>query len=38
MFFCHCGYIWPFLLANGIAFVAAEIATYVMTDVTVIVD
>ena len=30
--------IWPFLLADGIAFVADGIATYVMTDVIVIVE
>ena len=29
---------WPFLLADGIAFVADGIATYVMTDVIVIVE
>ena len=36
--FCHCGCLWPFLMADDIAFVADGIATFVLTAVIVIAE
>ena len=38
MFFATVVAFWPFLMADGIAFVADGIATFVMTDVIVIME